>query len=661
MSSKAETILNNGQYKIERVLGRGEYGITYSAVDLRRKEKVAIKTVNPNLRHHAEFAQFQHHFKAVARHLGQCQHPNLITVWEVFEDRGLPFMVMNYVSGRPLIESSGLGSQLPVTEAVGIVRQVASALTAIHQRGIIHCNLTPEAIVREEQTDRAILTDFGIASRLTDAIAQPYLGSRSLSGGYAALEQYLPHEQLTTATDIYSLAAILYRLLTGTPPLEAPLCLSQVTETLLSPSKPSLRELRPDLSPTLERVILWGLELEQQHRPQSLEQWLAFLPELEDYAGVESQVAEDESNQESQSAGGSEPTPSESHPSGDRTHDERLTPVARFSSIPGFVPFVFAITAMLSGCIGFYLTRVYGGVHPQTTVLQPEESFDRQFPDYDPSKPVFQEPSIESKLTIESMSAEGDRDFDYRDSDLLSGNESQRQMASEKAWMEDESYVSGGWQVEPPDYQTVESPPSSIDGYYSDSQISTSDPHSSSGSSVYSGDRYSSEYSPDPSYRSSDSPGYSSQYSTPDYSRSSDPTSTPTTSGDYPPPATPDTPGYSSQYSRPETEAIDSPSPVGSNEYEYEYEYDSPRYSPPSEAYNSIERDSNLAPDELPTSSERRWESESVPSSSDFDRDLETEIEYDLRGDSISIPKFETQSELPRSQSKTELAPAEAT
>ena len=129
MSSKAETILNNGQYKIERVLGRGEYGITYSAIDVRRQQIVAIKTVNPNLRHHTEFAQFQHHFKAVARRLSQCQHPNLVKVLEVFEDRGLPFMVMNYIPGQPLINSLQLGSPLPVTQAVQLIRQIASALT----------------------------------------------------------------------------------------------------------------------------------------------------------------------------------------------------------------------------------------------------------------------------------------------------------------------------------------------------------------------------------------------------------------------------------------------------------------------------------------------------------------------------------------------------
>ncbi|EAW33717.1 serine/threonine-protein kinase [Lyngbya sp. PCC 8106] len=646
MSSKAETILNNGQYKIERVLGRGEYGITYGAVDIRRQQMVAIKTVNPNLRHHTEFAQFQYHFKAVARCLSQCQHPNLVKVLEVFEDRGLPFMVMNYISGQPLIDSLGLGSQLSVTQAVRFIRQIAVALSEIHQQGIIHCNLTPEVIVRAEQTEQLILTDFGIASRLTDAMTQPYLGSRSLSGGYAALEQYLPHEKLTTATDIYSLAAILYWLLTGTPPLEAPLCLSGVTETLLSPSKPSLRQLRPDLSPTLERVILWGLELEQQHRPQSLEQWLAFLPELEDYSVVESGVTEDESDQVTTSSVGSHAgdhhreTSSESYSSGDQTDNKQFTPLFRFSSIPGFVPFVFMITAMFSGCVGFYLTRVYGGVQPQTTVLQPEKSFDQQFPDYDPSKPVFQEPSVKSQLVTDSITGESERDFDYRDSDILNGKESTRQMASEEAWTED--YTSD-WTVESEDYQTVESQPSSIDGYYSESQTSTTDSYSSDSSS------YSSEYSRDQSYPSSYSSN-SSEYSTPNYPQSSYSTSTPvrTTSNDYPSPATLDSPRYSSEeYPRREIDSTTSPSSVESNEYY------SPSYPASSELYNSVETDSNF-PNDLPMSSEQPEESPAIPSSSYSDPYLETEMEYKVPDETLSIPKFETQSELPRSESEIE-------
>ena len=646
MSSKAETILNNGQYKIERVLGRGEYGITYGAVDIRRQQMVAIKTVNPNLRHHTEFAQFQYHFKAVARRLSQCQHPNLVRVLAVFEDRGLPFMVMNYVSGQPLIDSLRLGSQLSVTEAVRYIRQIAVALTEIHQQGIIHCNLTPEVIMRAEQTDQVILTDFGIASRLTDAMTQPYLGSRSLSGGYAALEQYLPHEQLTTATDIYSLAAILHGLLTGIPPLEAPLCLSRVTETVLSPSKPSLRQLRPDLSPTLERVILWGLELEQQHRPQSLEQWLAFLPELEDYAEVESAVIEDESEQVTLSSAGShscdhhQETSSESYSSREQTDNERFTPMFRFSSIAGFVPFVFVITAMFSACIGFYLMRVYGGVHLQTTVLQSEKSFDQQFPDYDPSKPVFQEPSVKSQLVTDSITGESERDFDYRDADILNGKESTRQMASEEAWTED--YASD-WEVES-DYNTVvESQPSSIDGYYSESQPATTDSYWSDV------DGYSSQYSTDQSYPSSYSSN-SSQYSTPNYPQSSYSTPAPvrTTANDYPTPATLDSPRYSSEeYPRREIDSTISPSSVESNEY------DSPSYPASSELYNSVETDSNLTP-ELPMSSEQLEEREPIPSSSYPDPYLETEMEYEVPDDSLSVPKFETQSELPRSESQTE-------
>ncbi|WP_413167179.1 serine/threonine protein kinase [Capilliphycus salinus ALCB114379] len=649
MSSKAETILNNGQYKIERVLGRGEYGITYQAFDVRRQQVVAIKTVNPNLRHHPEFAQFQHHFKAVARRLAQCQHPNLVKVWEVFEDRGLPFMVMNYIPGQPLIESLAPGSKLPVTQAIEYINQIAAALTEVHQQGIIHCNLTPKVIVRHPQTNQVILTDFGIASRFTDGrgengltrIAQPYLGSRNLSGGYAALEQYLPHEQLTTATDIYSLAAILHYLLTGTAPLEAPLCLSQVTETLLSPSKPSLRELRPDLSPTLERVILWGLELEQQHRPQNLDQWLGFLPELEDYAVVASN-----SGKKSESGFDRESSEilSESW-SGDRIESEQM---GRLSSIPGFVPLVFAITAILSGAIGFYLTRVYGGVYSQTTVFQSEESFDQQFPDYDPSKPVFQHPSVESKLMTNSMYGSDDRDFDYRNSDVLNGKESESQMASEKAWIEDPNYVSSDWEMESSDYQMVESDPGSIDGYYSESEISTTDSYSSDYS--YSDDRYYSEYSSEDNYSSS-YPSNSSEYSTPDYSNPSYSNSTPTrsTSNDYPAPATLDSPSYSSEYSpNPTTDSSSYPSSLESNQSN---EYYSPSYSDVPEVDPSLETDSRP---EFSPSDRSQWESESVPSRSSSDPYLETEIEYKFPGDSGSIPKFDAQSELPPSDSQTQ-------
>ncbi|MEL7038045.1 MAG: serine/threonine-protein kinase [Cyanobacteria bacterium J06592_8] len=617
MSSKAETILNHGQYKIERVLGRGEYGITYRATDIRHKQVVAIKTVNPSLRHHTEFAQFQHHFKAVARHLSQCSHPNLVKVLDVFEDRGLPFMVMNYIPSQPVLESLALSSQLPVTQAVKVIRQVASALGEIHQQGIIHCNLTPEVILRNPQTEQIILTDFGVASRLTDAIAQPYLGSRILSGGYTALEQYLPHEQITIATDIYSLAAILYRLLAGKPPLEAPLCLSEVTEAVLSPSKPNLRQLRPDLSPTLERVILWGLELEQQHRPQSLKQWLAFLPQLEDYAVVEPIVSEEKLNQGKTSSTGSSTSNRDTETTSFQDLNPKpLTAVARFSSIPGLVPLLFVMTSMFSGCVGFYLTRVYGGVNLAGAMIQPEASFNQQFPNYDPSKPVFQE-------TSGMMAAEDERDFDYIDPDELNGNESQPYMASEERWTEE--YASNDWDSEPTNYETVDSLPSSIDGYYSESQLTTDDP-------------YSSEYSSEERYPSSPASEYP-DYSTPDYS-TPDSTSTPASySDDYSSPETSDSSSYSSEYSWDEPDPTDEPSLVNSDD---DYSADDPVSGEP---YNSVDTYSDIKP-ELPTSSQPKWGSEYNPSSLDSDLNSETEIDYEIPSDRypLSVPKFETQS-----------------
>lgn len=605
MSSKAETILNHGQYKIERVLGRGEYGITYRATDIRHKQVVAIKTVNPSLRHHTEFAQFQHHFKAVARCLSQCSHPNLVKVLDVFEDRGLPFMVMNYIPSKPVIESLPLSSQLPVTQAVKVIRQVASALSEIHQHGIIHCNLTPEVILRNPQTEQIILTDFGVATRLTDAIAQPYLGSRTLSGGYTALEQYLPHEQITTATDIYSLAAILYRLLAGKPPLEAPLCLSEVTEAVLSPSKPNLRQLRPDLSPTLERVILWGLELEQQHRPQSLKQWLAFLPQLEDYAVVEPVVSEKELNQGKTSSSTGSPTSNRDTEtiSSPDLNPKSLIPVARLSSIPGLIPLVFVMTSVLSGSVGFYLTRVYGGVNLiKGVMVQPEASFNQQFPNYDPSKPVFQE-------TSGMMATEDERDFDYIDPDELNGKESQPYMPSEERWIED--YASNDWDSESTNYETVDSLPNSIDGYYSESQLTTDDP-------------YSSEYSSEEGYRSSPASEY------PDYS-------TPASySNDYSSPAPLDSSSYSSESSWEKPEPADEIQSVESYG-------DDPVSDAPYRSDYSVDTYSDIKP-ESSTSSQPKWGTEYNPSSLDSDFDSETEVDYEIPSDPLSVPKFETQS-----------------
>jgi serine/threonine-protein kinase len=397
MNSTAEIVLQQGKYRINHTLDRGEFGITYRATHVQLGQVVAIKTLRPSLRHHPDFAQYYHHFRGVIHRLSQCHHPHLIGVLDVFEEKGLPFVVMNYVEGSSLAEKLQSRAPLPVDQALYYIHQIAAALKVIHDSGLLHCNLQPQAILQRAGSDGVTLIDFGINSSFTERTPQPYRGNRNLPGGFAPLEQYLPHETLTPATDVYGLAAILYYLLTGQPPLEAPLLSSQGTAQWFSQTQPILKRLHPELNPAIEQMILAGLEVEPSNRPQTIDHWLALMPNLHpSYPPVESSLTQ-----------GNEGLATDSNP--DRTAD-----VSSPISQPRFLvqllwlqrctPIVFAITALLFGWLGFSLTRrytqmVFYNVHQKFDSEQNgADWFKEGFSDYDPSKPMFEDPSVETKV-----------------------------------------------------------------------------------------------------------------------------------------------------------------------------------------------------------------------------------------------------------------------
>ncbi len=277
MDLKAGTVLREGQYVIEEILGEGAFGITYRATDTELSLSVAIKTLNQTLRHHPDFEKFQKQFIASALVLRQCQHPHIVRVFDCFHDDGIYYIVMEYVPGQTLAEIVQSGEALPETKAVKYIRQVSAALHALHQAGILHRDIKPQNIIRRKESDSIVLTDMGIAWELTPGIAQTY--ASLLSAGFAAVEQYIAEAPRTPATDIYSLAATFYYLLTGIPPVAAPL-----RDRL---PLAEWRKIQPKLSPGVARAICEGLQVEAQRRPQSVRAWLSVM--LSDKQAVKKQ------------------------------------------------------------------------------------------------------------------------------------------------------------------------------------------------------------------------------------------------------------------------------------------------------------------------------------------------------------------------------------
>ena len=263
--------LQSGKYTLDQELGRGGFGITYRATHHWLDQVVVVKTVNDTLRQDQNFANFQRQFQDEAKRLAMCVHPGIVRVNDFFVEDSLPYMVMDYIPGQTLAQI--VFSQSPLSEGVAIayIRQVGAALNAVHHLGLLHRDVKPQNLILHRETGQVILIDFGTAREFSPGLTQTH--TSMFSEGYAPIEQYLPQTKRTAAIDVYGLAATLYSLVTAQVPIASILRDRQPL--------PEPREFRPDLSPNVNQAILRGMALEPHHRPASVNQWLALLPDSE--------------------------------------------------------------------------------------------------------------------------------------------------------------------------------------------------------------------------------------------------------------------------------------------------------------------------------------------------------------------------------------------
>lgn len=283
-----QTSLHNGKYILDTRIGKGIFEATYQATNTETGQTVVIKTLGETLRHHADFDQFKQKFIYFAARLSRCQHSNLVRIIDLFEDKGLPYWVMEFIPGKTLAELIQV-DVLSEHQATAYIRQISDGLSALHKAGLLHQDIKPENIIQRQDTKSLVLCEFGITCNFTPGMMQTH--ANLLSSGYAPLEQYSFEEQRTPATDIYALAATFYCLLTGRPPL--PVAVrgvlhvegSGIHEPHLFPANG--QQHQPKLSPGIKQVICQGLELTAQRRPQTVEAWLSLFPHLEKFPTVE--------------------------------------------------------------------------------------------------------------------------------------------------------------------------------------------------------------------------------------------------------------------------------------------------------------------------------------------------------------------------------------
>lgn len=257
----ANTLLQD-RYRVLNVLGCGGMGAVYLAEDTRLDAKrVAVKENFDT----SPVAQTQ--FRREASILAHLTHPHLPAVTDHFvEASGRQYLVMSWVEGDSLLEILGRtgGRPLPEQEVLAWADQLLDALAYCHSRGVIHRDIKPQNVIRTPE-GKVVLVDFGLVKLYDPANPSTSLGLRGLgTPEYAAPEQYGAGTGHTEArSDIYSLGATLYHLLTAQPPPSAGQRIAN--PAILCPP----RQLNPCLSPRVEAVILEAMELSMAQRFQS--------------------------------------------------------------------------------------------------------------------------------------------------------------------------------------------------------------------------------------------------------------------------------------------------------------------------------------------------------------------------------------------------------
>ena len=276
------SILQGGKYRIIRVLGQGGFGITYEAEQPLLRRMVAIKEffmkdccdredgssrVTVGTGHQSELVEkFRGKFIREAQMIAGMDHPHIVRVTDVFEENGTAYYVMENLTGGSLADKVKKEGHLSEAEAEKYIRQVADALAYIHSLNTVHLDIKPSNILLNAK-GAAVLIDFGISKHYDDSGEQTSSTPVGTSKGFAPLEQSLSGDvsQFRPSTDIYSLGATLYYLLTGMAPPEATI----VNEEGLERPK--------GVSDIIWNVIEAAMKPRRKDRPQSISEFFELL------------------------------------------------------------------------------------------------------------------------------------------------------------------------------------------------------------------------------------------------------------------------------------------------------------------------------------------------------------------------------------------------
>jgi len=254
----------SANYELESEVGRGGMGIVYCARDKRLKREIAIKVLPPELSFRSDIRQ---RFLREAETAAQLNHPNIVPIYTVEEKDNLVYFVMAYIKGDNLGQRLQQHGPIAPVEVRRILREVADALAYAHNRNVIHRDIKPDNIIIDEETGRAMVTDFGIARALTDS-GDSRLTATGMAIGtpaYMSPEQSAGDSAIDGRSDLYSLGVVGYQMLCGQPPFVANNTPSMLVKHLSEKPIP-VDERWPDLPQDLSRAVMMCLEKDPADR-----------------------------------------------------------------------------------------------------------------------------------------------------------------------------------------------------------------------------------------------------------------------------------------------------------------------------------------------------------------------------------------------------------
>lgn len=259
---KAGELGRLGGYRVLSVLGQGGMGLVFRAEDERLGRQVAIKVMRPTLAHdpHA-----RSRFLREARAVAAIEHDNVIGIYQAGEVNETPFFTMPLLQGESLKTRLNRGGRLGERDALKIAFQVAAALAAAHASGVLHRDIKPDNIWLESRTDRVKVLDFGLARVASADPELTQMGSVLGTPLYMSPEQ-ARGEELDARSDLYSLGAVLFHMLTGCPLVSGP-SVPAILLAIASEASLPLGSWVDDAGPGVARLVARLLSKSRESRP----------------------------------------------------------------------------------------------------------------------------------------------------------------------------------------------------------------------------------------------------------------------------------------------------------------------------------------------------------------------------------------------------------